>query len=100
MLTLPSTPALAQAGEHLGGDEERLEERAGAEAARERAEEARGVRRVFEPPEVVHAREAVDVYVVRGDQLKQPESAVRAAEAALFDAAPGRLRDAVRVEDF
>src|SRR4051812_4609930 len=56
-LALRAAFALAQAREHLGGDEEGLEERAGGEASGERAEEARGAGRVVEPPEVVYARE-------------------------------------------
>src|SRR5688500_17269883 len=95
-----ATPALAVAREHLRGDEERLEERPRREAARERAEERGRAGRVAEPPDVLHHREPVDVDVVRRGHFEQPQTAVRAPQTALLDAAPRRLRDAVRVEHF
>src|SRR5205085_12697725 len=91
--------ALAQAAKHLRREQEGLKERACGEAARERAEEAGRAGRVVEPPNVLKTREAVDVDVVRRDQFEESEATVRAPQAALLDAAPGRLRDAVRVEN-
>src|SRR2546423_7889441 len=101
-LFLPATRpsfSLAQAAKHLRREQEGLKERACGEAARERAEEAGRGGRVVKPPNVLETREPVDVDVVRSDQLKQAETTVRATESALLDAAPGRLRDAVRVEN-
>src|ERR1044072_1805893 len=91
-------PALAVAREHLGGDEAGLQQRPRRKAARERAEERGRARRVGEPPDILHEGEAVDVDVVRGNHLQETQTTVRAPEAALLNAAPRRLRDAVCVE--
>src|SRR5688572_4472877 len=92
--------ALAVAAEHLRREQERLQERPRGEASRERAEERDGAGRVTKPPDIVDERQTVHVHMNGRDQLKKAETTVRAPQPALFDAAPRRLRDAVRVEDF
>src|SRR5438105_191602 len=75
--------SFAQAAKHLRREEHCLKERAGGEAASERAEEAGRGGRVGEPPNVLETREAVDVNVMRRDQFEESETTVRATEAAL-----------------
>src|ERR671932_371006 len=48
-----AVPALAVAREHLGRDEERLQQRARGEASRERAEESGRAGRVGGPPDIL-----------------------------------------------
>src|SRR5215204_4387584 len=77
-------PALAEAREELGRDEEGLEERPRREAACERAEERGRAGGVGEPPDVLHEGEAVHVDVVGRDHLQETQTPVRAPEAALL----------------
>src|SRR5205085_11720271 len=62
---------LAPAPEHLRQQEQRRPHRAGREAAGEAAEERGRARRIVETPEVWQQRDAVDVYVLRGDEFQK-----------------------------
>ena len=68
-----------------------------------RSQAAKKLRRfwtVTKPPKVRQKRQTIDVNMLRLNQLEQTHAAVSPAVAAVFDATPRCLRDAVSVDDF
>ena len=57
------------------------------------------VRAVWKPPRVRQNRDFIDVNVLRLNEFHQAFDAVRSAATGIFEAAPRRLPDAVRVEN-
>src|SRR5439155_20674677 len=76
------------------------ENRTCGEVDRESMKELCSFRVIAKPPKIRQKGKAIHVNVLWCDQLKQPHAAVCAAVAAVFNATPGCLGNAVRVKYF